>query len=258
MYKHFLSGAVRESGGLASQAGFWSEKWSNFQLPQHFHTLERSREWREIRQRVPPGSRILEAGCGLGQWVLFLNQQGYHTSGLDISGETIERLRRAFPACDWRQGDVRALPFSEGCFDAVLSWGVIEHFEEGPQTALEEFRRVLRPGGLLFVTVPFMCWRRKLELRGKTDNRDAFTAGKPCTFYQHVLDLDELRNWISQAQFQVELLTPSALHDGARRLLGIRPGESGHPAARVFARFLALTLPAQALGVMALCAGRKV
>lgn len=254
MYKHFVSGAER--GGRACEAAFWTEKWSGSDLPQQFKNTEHSREWREIKRRVRPGSLILEAGCGLGQWVLFLERQGYKTTGLDISLETIKRLQQAFPANNWQYGDVRSLPFSSHSFEAVLSWGVIEHFEEGPQQVLEEFRRVLVPGGLLFVTVPYLCWRRRLQLRGKADNLDDFSEADSRAFYQYVLSASELESCVESAGLEVQSTVPVATLDGARRILGIQPGERGSLAGRICARLIDGVLPGRALGVMVLCVAR--
>ena len=52
------------------------------------------------------------------------------------------------------QSDVHELPFPESTFGAYLSYGVVEHFPQGPQAAITEAYRVLKPGGLIFMMVP--------------------------------------------------------------------------------------------------------
>ncbi|HCG73391.1 MAG TPA: 3-demethylubiquinone-9 3-O-methyltransferase, partial [Nitrospina sp.] len=52
------------------------------------------------------------------------------------------------------QTDVHALPFPKSFFGAYLSYGVVEHFPQGPQQAILEAHRVLKPGGLIFMMVP--------------------------------------------------------------------------------------------------------
>ena len=56
------------------------------------------------------------------------------------------------------QGDILDLKYPDAHFDAYISQGVIEHFEEGPQQALNEAWRVLKPDGLAFITVPYLNW----------------------------------------------------------------------------------------------------
>lgn len=77
--------------------------------------------------------------------------------GIDISEPTVTQARDAFGtgrgALRAAVGDVRAIPFSDGSFDAVYSMGTIEHFDETEQ-AVAEIARVLRPGGRAIVGVP--------------------------------------------------------------------------------------------------------
>ncbi len=97
---------------------------------------------------------ILDAGCGMGQWVWFLNAKGFQASGLDYSQQLVRLLKKQMPQYTWVQGPIQAIPLQDNSFDGVISWVVIEHDEAGPKAALQEFFRILRPGGYLFVTTP--------------------------------------------------------------------------------------------------------
>lgn len=107
-----------------------------------------------ILEGVPAGGRILEAGCGRSQWVIFLRRKGYRAVGLDYATEALAATRRAYPDLPLVGGDLYRMGLRDGVFDAILSWGVVEHFEEGPVPVLREMRRKLADGGLLFITVP--------------------------------------------------------------------------------------------------------
>ena len=74
------------------------------------------------------------------------------------------RYRRAPPtrACAWCAPTPAARRSRSGCADAVLSLGVVEHDEAGPQEGLRELRRILKPGGILVLAVPFNNWFRRL------------------------------------------------------------------------------------------------
>ena len=81
--------------------------------------------------------------------------RGARAYGVDISEPTVRQARGAFPpgALQAVVGDVRAIPFADGSFDAIYSMGTIEHFAE-TQHAIEEMARVLKPGGRAIIGVP--------------------------------------------------------------------------------------------------------
>jgi len=101
------------------------------------------------------GDRQLEAGCGLGRWVIYLTRQGFDITGVDIAGEGIEELRQRFPEVKADIADLKALPYADNTFQGMISNGVVEHFEEGPQAPLREMHRVLREDGVLLCIVPY-------------------------------------------------------------------------------------------------------
>jgi len=108
------------------------------------------RRWRRItvEQAVRPGDRVLDACCGTGDLAIAARARGADVVGLDFSEGMLERAREKAPAIDWVRGDMLALPFEDGSFDAAtVGFGVrnVEDLDGG----LRELRRVLRPGGRL-------------------------------------------------------------------------------------------------------------
>jgi SAM-dependent methyltransferase len=104
----------------------------------------------EILAELPAGSRVLDAGCGPGSW----NYEA--TPHLAITGFDVLPLspRRPWrPRTDWLRADMGRQPFRDGSFDAVFSHYTLEHVSELSACA-DELARVLRPGGLLYVSVP--------------------------------------------------------------------------------------------------------
>jgi SAM-dependent methyltransferase len=99
---------------------------------------------------LPPGARVLDAGCGSGRTLDDLERYG-RVSGLDLSAEAVAVARERHP--DVRQGRVEAIPFDDGSFDLVTCLDVLEHTLDDRRT-LAELRRVTRPGGHLLLTVP--------------------------------------------------------------------------------------------------------
>ena len=100
------------------------------------------------------GRRFLDLGCGVGWAARIAADEGASYSvGLDFAGTALVRARRHTPAAGWVQGDGNALPFRDGSFDDVFSFGSMEHFPDVPR-GFAEAARVLRPGGQLVTVVP--------------------------------------------------------------------------------------------------------
>jgi demethylmenaquinone methyltransferase/2-methoxy-6-polyprenyl-1,4-benzoquinol methylase len=94
---------------------------------------------------------LLDACCGTGDLALAGRRAGAgRVVGLDFSVPMLERARRKGPDVEWVQGDLLALPFPDGEFDAATVGFGVRNVEELPR-ALGELRRVLRPGGRLGV-----------------------------------------------------------------------------------------------------------
>lgn len=137
--------------------------WNESELQTLWQTCPHTEDWPLIQKHFPKGSRLLEAGCGAGRWVRFLQDQGYSITGLEYSPETVAMVRKAWPDLDVVQGDCEHSPFAEGSFDGALSLGVVEHWMEGPQKPLADLLRVLRPGGKAYITVPCFTTVRRLK-----------------------------------------------------------------------------------------------
>ena len=109
------------------------------------------RRWRRLTVEavVRPGDRVLDGCCGTGDLALAARRAGaVHVVGLDFSEAMLERARRKSDDVEWVRGDLLALPFADGSFDAAtVGFGVrnVADLEGG----LRELRRVLRPGGRL-------------------------------------------------------------------------------------------------------------
>jgi SAM-dependent methyltransferase len=103
---------------------------------------------------------LLDLGCGTGRHVLYLGECGFEMYGIDSAAAglttTQQRLEEANLSAHLIQGDIfETLPFADAFFDAILSVQVIHHARLAQIAALvDELARLLKPGGLLFVTVP--------------------------------------------------------------------------------------------------------
>ena len=114
--------------------------------------------WRRLTAEavVRPGDRVLDACCGTGDLALACARTGGKVTGLDFSPRMLERARRKSSAVTWIEGDLLALPFVDGSFDAAtVGFGVRNVADLGRGVA--ELARVLVPGGrlgILEITTP--------------------------------------------------------------------------------------------------------
>jgi len=111
------------------------------------------------------GREVLDAGCGVGYGAEMLAEAGAsRIVGLDIAAEAVQdAILRTNSIAEFVVGDLERLPFTPCSFDVVVCFEVIEHVHRG-ELALDELRRVLRPGGVLIVSSP---------------NRNVYLPGNP-------------------------------------------------------------------------------
>ncbi|MBN2488867.1 MAG: class I SAM-dependent methyltransferase [Methanosarcinaceae archaeon] len=110
-----------------------------------------------VRTHLAPASRVLDAGCGNGRYLLPLSRV-YRTVGVDVSATAVKisksYLEKSNLFSEYAVSAIHHLPFAEKSFDAIVCFGVLQHlFEDERRAALDEFRRVLVQGGLLFAEV---------------------------------------------------------------------------------------------------------
>lgn len=213
----------------ADKAGpaYWNELWASQPPNTESDAPSPMMEWlRKAVANLPAGSKILEVGCANSAYLPFFAKLGFSVSGLDYSAVGCERTRehmsRLGLSIDIECADLFAPPERfVGIFDAVVSLGVIEHFEDGCAT-LQALTRMLRPGGLLLTAVP--------NLRGI---QGAFQwLFDPSNISKHIL--------YSQKQL-VEVHAAAGLHVVESRYLGrldlhcVNPGAAGRIKSLAFA-----------------------
>jgi SAM-dependent methyltransferase len=146
---------------LARSRAAWDARAARWDDRAETHAVAEDREadlahiWDALRLRA--GARLLDAGCGSGQFAIAFAALGAQVSGVDLSPEMIRRAREHAAshgvAVEWRSGDITCLSDPDAVYDAVHARVVLPFVPDVP-AALRELRRVLQPGGRLLASVP--------------------------------------------------------------------------------------------------------
>ena len=154
---------------------------------------------------LPRNGRILESGCGLGRWVFYLKRKGFDISGIDLSQSAIDAAKAYDSAAPIQLDDVLHSEFPDASFDAVISLGVVEHFEQGPSQALAELHRLLKDGGLLFISVPINNLFRVTFVNPLKDLRRFCRArnGASVEFEEYRFTKNAFERYLAAANFEV-------------------------------------------------------
>jgi demethylmenaquinone methyltransferase/2-methoxy-6-polyprenyl-1,4-benzoquinol methylase len=189
--------------------------------------------WRRLTAEavVRPGDRVLDACCGTGDLaVACLRAGAMEVTGLDFSPRMLERARRKAPAVTWVEGDLLALPFADGSFDAATVGFGVRNVSD-LQRSLAELARVLELNGrvgILEITTPtgllapfYRVWfDRTVPLLGKLLKGGAAYSYLPASV-RRFPGPQELASLLGEAGFgRVEYRTFAggivALHTGAK------------------------------------------
>ena len=151
------SDAVTYHGGLAAD---WEDRYKKRSFQARLEVLEEC-----LRGRTLAGMQWLDAGCGTGTLTRFLAEKGCSVTGLDAAAQMIEmargrtqdhpqRERMRFEVADRDSaGTIERLPNATGSLDGILCSSVLEYMADAEQL-VGEFARVLKPGGVLLISVP--------------------------------------------------------------------------------------------------------
>ncbi|MFQ5640328.1 MAG: methyltransferase domain-containing protein [bacterium] len=150
-------------------------------------------------------TRILEGGCGFGAWCEWFQSRGHSIVGIEYDKNIVRRAQEFKPDVAVEFGDITDLKYPDNSFDAYISLGVIEHFEHGPQQALREAHRILKPDGLAFVTTPYETVLRKVLSHPVRTLYFLLRKlrGQPNYFWEYRFSKKELRSFLEEAGFEI-------------------------------------------------------
>ncbi|OMG52836.1 SAM-dependent methyltransferase [Tessaracoccus sp. ZS01] len=190
------------------------------------------------------GRRILDAGCGAGPLFAALRERGAEVAGFDASAGMLElACRRLGPNADLRQADLgEPLPYQDEEFDDIVCSLALHYLRDWAEP-LQEFRRVLEPGGRLLLSVnhplayaldegryfPIVEWPMEVEL-----------AGTPATLMTWHRPLHAMVEDFTTAGFRITSISEPPVSDDTPEELLRQP--DGRPIPRRFVSFLFFAL----------------
>jgi SAM-dependent methyltransferase len=196
---------------------------------------------------LPRDGRVLEAGCGPGHVVEYLQRRGLDIEGVELNASVVAEAKRRYSQLRIELGDISALSCRDDTYSGLLSFGVVEHFRGGLERPLAEHLRVLRPGGIAVISVPsynrlrrwkngmravlrplrprnFPPWRQATRPVNKR-NRDGFlyhVMPRHGPFFEYWLRPDEFEKEVAAVGFEIAASLPTHHYTGLWSELGER------------------------------------
>jgi len=191
----------------ANSSDFWKDHWKKSSdrgsLADYYQNCKNNSILMKIFEKhLPRNGRILEAGCGLASWVYLLEQKGYNIEGIDFAKDTIDFVKSNFPKLPIKTGNVFYLGYLDNSLSAYISWGVVEHFEKGPEKILEEASRVLKRNGVMILSIPYLNPLRRVK------NLLGYYKNQKGDFYQYLFSKNEIIEYIKKAGFEIKKSYP--------------------------------------------------
>lgn len=171
--------------------------------------------WPLLEKNLDKHKKYLDAGCGIGAWIIFLKEQGYNVEGIDVAARIVRALTEYNPDLKVKVASVTRIPYPDNDLDGVLAIGTLEYVEDKIPDALQEMRRVLKPGGMLFTEVPIANTIRRLIYMPlkRLEKIIKENQGKTATFANYLFDPSELTQLLNKAGFEVEAIQAHELPD---------------------------------------------
>jgi SAM-dependent methyltransferase len=167
-----------------------------------------------LTKYLDKGKKYLDAGCGLGGWLAFLRARGFDIVGVDGSQKAIELAKKVHPDLPVETGDVKRLRFPDASFDGYIAIGTWEYAEDGTEEVAREAQRVLTPGGVLIIEVPYANPFRRytyLPLKSIEYGLRRFLLGQTATFSNHIFRKGDIRVLLQELGFEVLEINPHDL-----------------------------------------------
>lgn len=159
----------------------------------------------EILSTIPKGGKVLDIGCGPGNFTQYIKTQDFEVEGIDISEKMLEIAKRKVPEGIFKQMDMRSLEYENNTFDFILSSFSLIHIPSNEViSTLKEWNRVLKNGGKLGL----------ITQKGKKDQVviESFMPSEKMFF--NFFTAETIRTFLKQADFIVSKIEEKKTTEG--------------------------------------------
>jgi len=206
---------------------YWNNYWVSVQHDKEMRD-ETSYPIYPLNQYIKPTDKILECGCGLGRVVKYFKKNKLVCVGMDNNWYCMDALKKEDGSLSLVQADCRRLPFKEGYFDVVTSFGTYSCIQSGINESLKEARWLLKKGGLLCISMPYMSLPNLLsysefgfKVRSNNFIRKEFRKkkiNKDKHFFGNMFNIRELNNVFLNNGFKMIKTSPVLPEQGFSNL----------------------------------------
>lgn len=166
---------------------------------------------------LPPGSRILDVGCGTGEQIRHYRERGFDVAGIEPASKMRALAQRANPESTILPGSILEIPFPDRSFDLVMAIEVLRYLDRDAITRAEaEMLRVVRPGGIAVFTMINRYALDGFYLLDRVRRAGAALLGKGDLTHHEFVTPEEVREDLErlggrEIQFQGCMLAPLRL-----------------------------------------------
>jgi len=169
-----------------------------------------------LTSHLEKGKKYLDAGSGLGGWLSFLRARGFEMVGVESSRRAVELAKKLDPTLPIELGDISKLSFEADSFDGYVSIGSWEYVEDGTEQVVQEAARVLKPGGVLLIEVPYGNPLRRLiyfPLKSVEVWFRSSVLGRKSIFSHHIFRKGDITELLKECGFEIMEMNPHELPD---------------------------------------------
>ena len=210
--RYYTNGRLAWYAETADES-FWHDYWETRLTPDYFQAaasknLADDEMGRILLREMDRNGRHLEAGCGAGYWVAALQSAGYKIEGIEYSRDLVNLVNNANPRLPVRCEDALAMDCPDDTYDSYISFGVVEHRQAGPAPFLTEAHRIVKPGGKIIISIPFLGAVR--QVKGQLKQFEQVLPAVP--FFQYAFSHAEFVQYVQAAGFNILSSHPLYAH----------------------------------------------
>ena len=159
----------------------------------------------ELTNKWDPG-KILDLGCGNARNLIPFSEKEFECYGVDFSEEMIKLSKKRLKA-EFKVGDILKIPCKDNYFDYIVCVAAFHHVKkEDQQKGLQEIKRVLKPGGKLYLTC-WNKWQKRFLFSKKEEKIPWKMKDKTHDRYSYMFNYFELRKLVKIAGFNIEKIS---------------------------------------------------